>query len=126
MVRTKRAKAPLCVLRLSVGCGFARTKTKFHAKSRRKEGRKTQRRVRCLVQLFPTNASRMRSAVRPSQSGGMRRVDLLCGLSNAPFAAVMILVVSVPAIVFVPMSTVIGRSVFSRSVIHGTDRKSVV
>ena len=49
----------------------------------------------------------------------MRTFDSGKGLSSARFAAAMILFVSVPAIVFVPISTVIGRSVFSRNVMHG-------
>src|SRR6188474_9842 len=64
-------------------------------------------------------ASTIRSAVYPSQYSGMRSFDLSGGLSSARFAAVTIFVVSVPAIVFVPISTVIGRSVFSLSVMQG-------
>jgi len=72
-----------------------------------------------LSELHSISASRIRSAVRPSQNSGMRALESGKGLSNARVAAATILFVSVPAIVFVPISTVIGRSVFSRSVMHG-------
>ena len=52
------------------------------------------------------------------QRGGWR-VALFAEPFNAAAASAMIFVVSVPTTTFVPISTVIGRSVFSRNVRQG-------
>src|SRR2546426_114462 len=99
MVRTKRAKAVSLRLTLFSTLRLCANQDKSFTQSRKEK--KTVRRKEespVFVQLFPTNASRIRSAVLPSQSGGIRRLDLLGGLSNARTAASTIFVVSVPAI----------------------------
>src|SRR5690606_3365176 len=63
------------------------------------------------------SVSTIRSAALPSQTCGRRPV-LPCPASTAS-AAATILAGSTPTIVFVPSSTVTGRSVFSRSVTQG-------
>ena len=60
----------------------------------------------------------MRSDVLPSQRGGWR-VTLFAEPFNAAVASAMIFVVLVPTTTLVPISTVIGRSVFSRNVRQG-------
>src|SRR5207302_10313624 len=60
----------------------------------------------------------MRSAALPSHRGGRRarllRPSSILNASSFTFSG------SVPATMLVPSSTVIGRSVFSRTVMHGT------
>src|ERR1041385_5243558 len=71
-----------------------------------------------------TSVSRMRSEVWPSQSGGEARA-FFAEPFRVALAAATIFAVSVPTTMFVPISTVIGRSVFSRSVRHGMPRAVV-
>src|SRR5215216_8078190 len=71
-----------------------------------------------------SSASRIRSDVWPSQRGGWRNAFFAEPFSAA-VAALIIFVVSVPTTTLVPISTVMGRSVFSRSVRQGMPRAVV-
>src|SRR6185369_5513277 len=108
-----RAFLPLLKRNTAPSQGFARCSREFYFTTKRAFDF-----VQNWHQRACSSASRMRSDVWPSQNGGCSRGFLAVPFSVA-FAAAMIFAVSVPTMTFVPISTVIGRSVFSRSVRQG-------
>src|SRR5205823_13481929 len=71
----------------------------------------------CLLPRNALIAATLRCPARPSHSGGVAPVF---GVSRARFQAWRIVSLRVPARILVPHSIVMGRSVFSRRVKHGT------